>query len=289
MIHDELHGDSQEDLDACGVCQSCRKIDAGTHPDLNVISPEKGEIRVDEIRTIEDALSFKAYEGRKKVVIVDDADLMNQSAANAFLKTLEEPPQESLIILVASNPDRLPETIRSRCSCIRFTPLSHGACREVMTAIQDQNVKAGRKDKERPEIADAQLPAVIRLSMGRPGIVLTSDPLKDREVFITFLQNMIRGIPEIWTDRNEMEQWLDMMSVVLRDMMVLKITGDSEALFNADMTGSLSEMSKGATIESLLTCYYGINILKKKLNFNLNRSITWNYTASLLKPVIGYS
>src|SRR3990172_7806680 len=140
--------------DACDACDSCRKIDAGSHPDLVTVSPEKDEIRVDEIRALEDTLSFKPFEGRKKVVIVDDADRMNQSAANAFLKTLEEPPDESLIILVASNPDRLPETIRSRCSRIRFAPLSLQACREVIQRALRPPAGKGKSVPERLE-ADA--------------------------------------------------------------------------------------------------------------------------------------
>ena len=83
-------------------------------------APEKGEIRVDEIRMIEDVISLAPYEGKRKVVIVDDAETMNPSAANAFLKTLEEPPPQSIIILISASPDRLPETIRSRCSRINF-------------------------------------------------------------------------------------------------------------------------------------------------------------------------
>ncbi|MDH4233479.1 MAG: DNA polymerase III subunit, partial [Nitrospirota bacterium] len=100
-------------FDACDKCESCLKIEAGSHPDLKLISPEDRLIKIDEIRLIDEALSFRPFEGRKKVVIVDDADTMNIAAANAFLKTLEEPPEDSVILLISSRPDRLPATIRS--------------------------------------------------------------------------------------------------------------------------------------------------------------------------------
>ena len=99
-------------MDACDECASCKKIDAMTHPDLMAVAPEKGEIRVGEIRAVEVALSFKPFEGKRKVVIIDEADAMNQAAANAFLKTLEEPPDESLLILITAHPDMLPEPVR---------------------------------------------------------------------------------------------------------------------------------------------------------------------------------
>ncbi|MEK6653183.1 MAG: DNA polymerase III subunit delta', partial [Nitrospirota bacterium] len=90
--------------DCCDECPSCKKIDSQTHPDFMMVTPEKSEIRVEEVRAIEEALSFAPYEGKRKVVIVDEAEAMNASAANAFLKTLEEPPPQSIIILIASSP-----------------------------------------------------------------------------------------------------------------------------------------------------------------------------------------
>ncbi|MBS1113480.1 MAG: polymerase subunit gamma and tau, partial [Nitrospirae bacterium] len=114
--------------DCCDACSSCKKIDANIHPDFTLILPENGQIRIEEIRAIDSTLSLKAFEGTYKTVIIDDADTLNQSAANAFLKTLEEPPADSLIVLISSNPDRLPDTIRSRCSRINFMPLPPKAC-----------------------------------------------------------------------------------------------------------------------------------------------------------------
>ncbi|MGD0883810.1 MAG: DNA polymerase III subunit delta' [Thermodesulfovibrionales bacterium] len=272
--------------DACDRCHSCKKIDAETHPDLIVMTPEKGEIRVDQIRAVEDALSYMPYEGRRKVVVIDDADTMNQSAANAFLKTLEEPSAESLIVLISSNPDQLPETIRSRCSRIHFTPLSVEACREVIQAVNSQHLTVDGGDRKRPATVNHELSTVIRLSMGRPGLAVSSEPLKERERFLSLLRNMVEGDSEIWADREEMERWLDMAGIFLRDMAVGKITDDEGALFNADIQKTLLGMSKATDIQSILKAYRSIIQLKGKLDFNLNKSITWNYTASLLRAAV---
>ena len=147
-----LSGSSHSEIDACDKCPSCRKIDKGIHPDFLLISPDSGQIRIEEIRAIDDALSLKAFEGRYKIVIVDDADTMNQYAANAFLKTLEEPPEDSLLVLISSNPDHLPDTIKSRCSRLNFTPLSDEACAKVIeTSHSPAGVSqcAGQEEKRR--------------------------------------------------------------------------------------------------------------------------------------------
>lgn len=308
VLRDELNRDTHYslpitgyDLDACDECISCRKIDSNNHPDFLLVSPEKGEIRIDEIRAVEEALLFKPYEGRKKVVIIDDADMMNQSAANAFLKTLEEPPDESLLILVAANPDRLPETIRSRCSRLNFKPLSYEACEKVIKAVNSQSTTHGQsavKTKNqwsgvRGQDDDQRLPTVVRLSMGRPGLAISSDILNERERFLSLLKNMLNGNNEVWADRDEIEQWFDASLIFMRDIITVKIASDGNAacediLINADISNFISEIAGKTTIKDIIRAYYKVLSLKAKLGFNLNKNITWNYTASVFKEVMGH-
>ncbi len=277
-------------VDACDDCASCRKIDAVTHPDLVMVTPEKGEIRVGEIRAVEDALSFKPFEGRRKVVIMDGADAMNQAAANAFLKTLEEPPDGSLLILVTAHPDILPETIRSRCCRLNFMPLAPDACGKVI-----QKVLARGRGGETPGHA---LSTMVRLSMGRPGLAVSSDLEKERERFIALLENMLHGDSEIWADREEMERWVDLAFIVLRDMLVLRMGeapgGDTaspevvpgDALINPDMKSVISRMSKSADVKGIIKTYDTMISLKRQMGFNLNKTITWNYAASVVNAMV---
>ena len=101
----------------CGACQSCRWIFEGRHPDCLTVSPveESKEIRIEQIRDMAEEMSLTSHAGGLKVGILMPADRMNRFAANALLKTLEEPPGRALLILVAAMPSRLPATIRSRC------------------------------------------------------------------------------------------------------------------------------------------------------------------------------
>src|SRR6266571_3469355 len=112
--------------DFCGQCANCARIEDGNHPDVRTIEPLAGkkEISIQQIREIEKELNFRSFSGKKKIAILDPATLMNLSAQNALLKTLEEPPRDSLLILIAANGGVLLPTLRSRCLRISFGPLT---------------------------------------------------------------------------------------------------------------------------------------------------------------------
>jgi DNA polymerase-3 subunit delta' len=254
-------------FDACDACDACVKIDGGVHPDFLLVSPEERQIRIEEVRMIEDALSFKPFEGKKKVVVVDGAEMMNLPAANAFLKTLEEPPEESVLILVSSKPDLLPSTISSRCSRINFSPLSMESCKTVLGA----------------EMPGKNLELITRLSMGRPGVAFTADLLDERAWFLDLLNGMLKAEKDGWTSREDMERWFEYALVLMRDMAVLKITGDFSRLINVDLGEYLTGLNKSVDLNVIIYIHKELNRVRAQLMFNLNKSITWNYTASLLR------
>lgn len=281
-------------IDACDECSSCKKIDSGTHPDFLLISPESDQIKIEEIRAIDEALSLKAYEARYKVVIVDEADAMNQYAANAFLKTLEEPPPGSLIILISSKPDSLPDTIRSRCSRLNFSPLSSDACEEVIRSILNQRQLStekrkgeGKQKKSEKEPAVSLTPEALRLlarlSMGSPGGAVTGDLIEDRGWFLDLLKAMLDSGKDAWASKEDMKRWFDFALVLLRDMAVMKINRDGNELINADIRELVGGLSGRMDLRVIIECYQVLNTLKRYFGFNLNKSLTWNYTGSLLR------
>ncbi len=147
-------------LAACDHCPACLQIDAGTHPDYHFAArpPESLDFPVDLMRDVCAAFTLKSARGRGKVVVIDDADDLNDQAANCFLKTLEEPPPRSLLILVGSGPERQLPTIVSRCQVVRFLPLRA----DIMRALLSE---AGIGD---PAVQDR----LIRLGQGSPGQAL---------------------------------------------------------------------------------------------------------------------
>jgi DNA polymerase-3 subunit delta' len=110
--------------DACGVCPSCRRVAAGSHPDLLRVAPVGDTIRVHQVRELVEALMMKPFEGAGRVVVLAQAQAMNPEAGNALLKALEEPPDRTVLILTARQSSDLLPTIVSRCQRVRFSPLS---------------------------------------------------------------------------------------------------------------------------------------------------------------------
>jgi DNA polymerase-3 subunit delta' len=174
-------------VDPCGACGPCRRIAAGefgNHPDVLRLAeervmakagrwePEGGrtpsrDIVVAQIRDLVDRrLSLRLFEGRRRVIIIDPADAMNVQAQNALLKTLEEPPEDTTLVLVSSTPDELLPTIRSRCLRVTFGPLPDSLVEEVLLA--ERGAAAGSKglDAEALAAAEAEVRTVAPLAGG---------------------------------------------------------------------------------------------------------------------------
>jgi DNA polymerase III subunit delta' len=150
--------------DSCGTCASCRWEASSTHPDIREIRPSsKGRIiRIDSVRELQNVLVLKPMGSRIKAAIIDQADRLNHEAANAFLKTLEEPPDHSLIILITSRPSALPPTIVSRCLRVRFPPLSQDAIRRILMREKDI---AQEDAARRAELSLGSLPRALNGSV----------------------------------------------------------------------------------------------------------------------------
>lgn len=135
-------------LDPCGVCPSCVQVVGGTHPDVyRVARPEdKHDLSIKLIRDLCLDLGLKPAGGRRKVAIIDDADDLNDEAANAFLKTLEEPPPNSVLILVGTSSEAQLDTIVSRCRVLRFDPLPEADLAQVLLdqSVVDDPAEAAR-------------------------------------------------------------------------------------------------------------------------------------------------
>jgi len=229
----------------CGVCSSCRKVASGAHPDVRVVMPESqdeqllatlnskeaakasDDIKIDQIRRAQESISLKPSEGQKKVLIVDGAEAMNDAAQNAFLKTLEEPPGDSLIILISAMPQSLLPTIRSRCQELKFQPLP----RPVLAAVL--------QERRGLDAGDAWFAAA--LSRGSLGRALDMDVQKekaDREQVLA-LWDGLKGMRNdeilaladgVAKDREGFDRILDIGIEWLRDLLVYQETGDERLL-----------------------------------------------------------
>jgi DNA polymerase-3 subunit delta' len=156
---------AEDELQPCDHCPACIQVEANTHPDFFTAArpPEALEFPIDLMRELCQSFALKSARGHGKVILIDDADDLNEESANCFLKTLEEPPPRSVLILIGSTPDRQLQTIVSRCQVVRFAPL---AAEWVDELLQNQGID------------DAALRArLVRLSAGSPGMAMElADP-----------------------------------------------------------------------------------------------------------------
>lgn len=180
----EAPGRELADLNACGTCDACHLVAAGTHPDyFSVHRPEEAnEFPIALMHELCRGFSLKPARGHGKVAILEDADYLNEESANCFLKTLEEPPPRSVFILIGSSPERQPATILSRCQLIRFTPL----------ADEDVRILLHRQGVEDPDLLDR----LVRLAAGSPGQALE---LADAELW-QFRHRLLTGLAQPQVD-----------------------------------------------------------------------------------------
>jgi DNA polymerase-3 subunit delta' len=270
---------NSDQVDACDECSSCRKIEQGNHPDVYIIGPEGdgGQITVSAIRQLEESLSYKPFEGAWKIAVIDDADRLNQSAANAFLQTLEEPSAQSILILISSRPDMILSTIRSRCQKINFSPLPVD---RMSSLLEEQFGHARNGTSETLSI----------LSGGRLGYALNDNLIERRDwSFNIFLQMMDSLEEEAWGDKETMEDWFEWSQLVLRDIAVYKATGQTAYLVNRDRGDEIKALSQRAGLQNILKLARELYNIKRKLIFNLNKQLTSNYVSLLLKKNFGQS
>lgn len=132
----------QPDGGPCGECLSCRKVDRDIHPDLKSIAPEGAAniIKMESVQALRAEMAFRPFEGRMKVFIIREADRLTSDSGNALLKTLEEPPPDSLMILTSASEAELMSTILSRCLRLRLPPLSN---QEIMTFLREERKLEG--------------------------------------------------------------------------------------------------------------------------------------------------
>ena len=120
-------------------CDSCIKFDANSNPDFSIIVPDGKSIKIEQIRNLQARIVEKPISSSKKVYIIDDADTMTEESQNCLLKTLEEPPEYAMIILIASNENRMLQTIKSRCVIIRFEDLTNEEISQILHT-NDQDI-----------------------------------------------------------------------------------------------------------------------------------------------------
>lgn len=265
--------------DACGECPACRRIERGVHPDVITIEPgDSGTIKIEQVRDVIDRAGYRPFEGRRRVVIIDEADALVAPAQNALLKTLEEPPSASVFILVSSMPDSLLDTVRSRCPRLRFGILTPAE----VAAVLMRDHEYGESDA-RAAAADADG------SIGRALAAQSVDLLEARAAAQRLLEQTARGGDPAArlnaardlagkkgspaSERDQLAVLLRALASLLRDLGVLASHADPAMLANADLEKDLSRLSSSYGGERSMRAFAAVDAAIAALERNASPKI----------------
>lgn len=254
----------------CGKCRSCLAVDSGSHPDLQVVRPNGVQIKIGQIRDLQDAVAFKPMIGSRKWFLIDEAEAMNPEAANCFLKTLEEPPNHSVLVLISGRPHALLATIRSRCQAVRFSP-------PPLSAVSDWlRFQRGVEPKE------ARLLAA--LTLGRIGIAVEADPAslkneRDRVLEILSKENLEDPVEvfsqpdELASTSEQLERTLATIEIWLRDVLIARYDSDPDRLVNQDIAEQTAQWGRNVPTGAVLDTLMLIDRLRRAAARNLNHAL----------------
>lgn len=263
--------------EACGECSSCGKIENRTHPDFFFIEPTKNSstvreatIKIEVVRELQRKLSFQPYEGKTKVAVVDDADLMNLQAANSFLKTLEEPPNATILILITSHPFKLLPTLVSRCQAIMFPSLTPENIKKILKKKMNEGM-----------IEEGSLDFRALRSRGSVCKALTEDMegIADiRKEMVTLLEtisfermDLVFAYAKSWARQTEKwETILNELMELARDLAFFRAGCSESDIFNRDIAGILKPLSLKRSLKSWLEMFNSIHSTQAALSGNAN-------------------
>jgi len=243
-----LEGEAERG-DACDHCSSCKKIDHALHPDILLIEPEGQYIKVDQVRQMQRQLAYKPYEGKRRVCILTAADRMAPHIPNTLLKTLEEPPLHTVIILLANNSKFILPTILSRCQSIRFNPLPINIVSKWL--MEDKSFN------------DTEAHLLASLSEGSPGKALEiqeeirqiprEELLKDwvglKSLSFEKIGSWVDSLP---SQRENLLLMLEVAKTLLRDLVMVKILKNGQKLIHSDLLKEMEPMATNWSLSSLL-------------------------------------
>jgi DNA polymerase-3 subunit delta' len=278
------------DGEACGVCPRCRRASVFTfpkaddkdahkliifseHPDIGTVIPYNRNILVDAIRHVESEANFRPYEAPARFFIIDDAHKMNDAAANALLKTLEEPAPTSHIFLITSQPDALLPTIRSRCQMLRFAPVGVA---EIEKFLIDEKAFSHHEAKLAARLARGSIGRAISINVEKFTIrrermlrvVTNAIETADRAALLRVAEEMNDA-----KNKDDFEENIDILQSLLHDVWTLRVGGDAGKVVNSDLADRLSQLAENASRGDLPAWMAAIDTMRLNFIVNISRKV----------------
>lgn len=267
----------------CNKCQSCLQSDTGNHPDIITVIHEKpGLISVDEVRSqLVDSMSVKPYKSKYKVYIVPEAQLMNQAAQNAILKTIEEPPEYGVVLLLTSNIDKLLPTVQSRCVLLNTKPVRE---RDMLMYLTKNMGLTEDKAYFCLDFAQGNLGKAIKLARNEEYVsIIESVVSVQKEIQQLDVEALERSLKEIEQFKLSINDYMDLMMMWYRDVLMLKVTGNPDKLLFKTEYLTLKKQASTLSYRGVEEKLDAIERAKKRLEVNANFDITMELLLLTLK------
>lgn len=254
----------------CNKCHSCRQVDSGNHPDLIHVRHEKpNTISVEDIRRqVNNDIMIKPYKGPYKVYIIADAELMNQQAQNALLKTIEEPPEYAVIFLLTENAEQLLPTITSRCVMLK------------LRNIKDTLIKKYLMEKlEVPDYKADMCTAFAQGNVGRAIMLAESEHFNEiREEAVRLLEHIhemeldevVGAVKRVKEYKLEIDDYLDIIMIWYRDVLLYKATKEVDKIIFKELIPAIREQAKKSSYEGIELILEKLETAKARLRANVN-------------------
>lgn len=269
-----LQCENREEFEPCQECHSCSQVKSGNHPDVIFITHEKpGTIGVDDIRgQVNNDVAIKPYSSPKKIYIISDGEKMTVQAQNALLKTLEEPPEYAVILILTTNMETLLPTILSRCVVLNMKPVRN-----------DQIKKFLMESMEIPDYKADICVAFARGNVGKARLLAKSEEFdKVKEEAVTLLKyigemelnEVVAAIKKINEFKFDVNDYLDILSVWYRDVLLFKATHDANNLIFREEIQYIRKVADKSTYEGIERIIDALEKSKQRLNANVNFDLT---------------
>lgn len=259
-----IGGDSA--FDACGTCRSCIKLAGGGHPDVLEVAPEGRDIKIAQVRELHAATKYRPYEAARRLILIDDAHTLRVEAANALLKTLEEPRGDTMFVLVTPQSHRLLTTVISRCQPMRFGPLEPSEVDQVLRRVE-------------PDLPPD--PARGRLAEGSVGraLAIAHSPVYGARLellnrFVALRDDGL-GAATAWADelsrqRDAIDESLELVRSFVRDAILHQAGAATSRLVHADAPDAIARLVSGRSSETLLGLADAVDETAEWLAGNVN-------------------
>lgn len=256
-------------VEPCGKCKSCMQVEGGNQPDIIYVTHEKVSMGVEDIRTqVNGDVAIKPYSSKYKIYIIPDGEKMTDQAQNALLKTIEEPPEYAVFLLLTDNINSFLPTILSRCVTLQLKPV---ASKQIKKFLMEQRQIPDYLAELSARFSQGNVGKAIRYGSSEEFIEIKKDTIH----VLTHIEDMknyeiVQFVKSVSARKHDVEDYLDLMLLWYRDVLMFKVTQDTNGLLFADEITSIRKQAECKQYEGIEAIINAIQKAKVRLRANVN-------------------